>query len=90
MKWHPRVTGTALLCGVGDQGWLFRHFLGRQSVETSICSPRPEQLPAFQSPPAATASDRRELHVCEGFCSLGCSFEGFSNQCPKAGPEHRE
>lgn len=79
-----RSTGVALLYSVGDPGWLFRCFLSGRSVEASIFNPRLEQdlLPAFQSPPEATASDRRKLHVCEGFCSLGMASQ---TNAPKLG-----
>lgn len=59
-------------------------FLNGSSVEASTFSPRLEQelLPAFWSPLEATASDRRKLHVCEGFCSLGMASQ---MNAPKSG-----
>lgn len=79
-----RNTGVALLYSVGDPGRLFRCFLNGRSVAASIFSPRLEQelLPAFWSPPEATASDRWKLHMCEGFCSLGMASQ---MNAPKSG-----
>lgn len=72
-----RSTRVALLYNVVDPGCKFRCFQNGRSVEASIFSPRLEEelLPAFWSPPEATASDGRKLPECEGFCSLGMASQ---------------